>query len=52
MQKADKAQQFPDMLIEREKKMSQLHGRECSTFWLTALGQKMYFVSWMMDHTA
>lgn len=45
MQAADKAQQFPDMLQQRERDMCELTGRQCSTFKQSLLGQTMYFTS-------
>lgn len=45
MQAADKIQAFPDMLIDRQRKMSKLYGRECSTFKFSLLGQDIYFTS-------
>jgi len=40
---ADQQQQFSDMLIEGQRRMSVRHGRECSTFKRTMLGQTAYF---------
>ncbi|KAK3679104.1 hypothetical protein LTR37_021441 [Vermiconidia calcicola] len=45
MQAADKGQRFPDLMIERQARMSAIHGRECSTFKFHLLGQELYFTS-------
>ena len=45
MTTADKNQQFPDLMQYREKLMSEIHGRECSTFKLYLLGQEIFFTS-------
>ncbi|WPH00524.1 Hypothetical protein R9X50_00335300 [Acrodontium crateriforme] len=45
MQDADKKRLFPDMMVDRQRFMSELHGRECSTFTFSVLGQKMLFTS-------
>ncbi|KAK5173158.1 uncharacterized protein LTR77_003280 [Saxophila tyrrhenica] len=45
MQEADKRQQFPDMLVDRQNDMSRITGRECATFKQYMLGQEMYFTS-------
>jgi cytochrome P450 len=43
--KADKEQLFPDLLVERERMMSELHGREVSTFKNYTMFQYTYFTS-------
>lgn len=43
--KADKDQLFPDLLIKRERDMSELHGREVSTFKNYIMFQDVYFTS-------
>lgn len=45
MLNADKRQQFPDMLIDREVTMSKLTGRECSTWKTSLFGQDIWFTS-------
>ena len=45
LMKADKDQLFPDLLIKRERVMSELHGREVSTFKNYILFQHVYFTS-------
>ena len=45
MNHADKNQQFPDLIEERAKMMSDIHGRECSTYKLHVLRQEAYFTS-------
>lgn len=45
LQAADKKRLFPDLLVEREQKMSEIHGRQCSTFSFEVMGQKVYFTS-------
>ena len=45
MQAADKRQQFPDLMVNRQKEMSTIYGRECSTFKFHLLGQTIYFTS-------
>ena len=52
MQDADKKQRFPDFLYDREVQMSQIHGRECSTFKQYLLGQEIYFTSAFLCKTA
>lgn len=42
---ADKEQMFPDLLVERERMMSELHGREVSTFKNYVMFQYTYFTS-------
>jgi cytochrome P450 len=44
-QEADKNSLFPDMLVERERVMSELHGREVSTFKANVLFQNIFFTS-------
>lgn len=43
--KADKDQLFPELLIKRERDMSELHGREVSTFKNYIMFQDVYFTS-------
>lgn len=43
--KADKDQLFPDMLIKRERDMSEIYGREVSTFKNHIMFQNVYFTS-------
>ncbi|TKA72875.1 hypothetical protein B0A55_06648 [Friedmanniomyces simplex] len=45
MMKADKENLFPDMLVDRHNKMSELTGRPCSTYQFHTLGQSQYFTS-------
>jgi cytochrome P450 len=45
MMAADKASLFPDLLVKRERDMSELHGREVSTFKNYILFQDVYFTS-------
>ena len=45
MFKADKEQQFPDLLVYRQQFMSEHTGRVCTTFYNRVLGQKQYFTS-------
>jgi cytochrome P450 len=45
MMAADKEQLFPDLLVKRERDMSELHGREVSTFKNYILFQDVYFTS-------
>lgn len=45
LKKADEEKLFPDMLEERERVMSDLHGREVSTFSMEVLFQKQIFTS-------
>ena len=45
LQAADAKKMFPDLLVQRQKEMSDLHGRECSTFRFEALGQMLTFTS-------
>jgi len=45
LMKADKEQLFPDMLVQRERTMSEIHGREVSTFKNYTLFQYTYFTS-------
>ena len=45
MQDADKAQQFPDMLIKRQDYMSEQTGRVCATQKSYMLGQEVHFTS-------
>ncbi|EME40172.1 hypothetical protein DOTSEDRAFT_74860 [Dothistroma septosporum NZE10] len=45
LQAADAKQQFPDFLEERQRVMSKLLGRECSTFSVHVMGTKIYFTS-------
>lgn len=42
---ADKKQNFPHFLEEREEQMSRLLGRQCSTFSVNLLGSKVYYTS-------
>lgn len=42
---ADREQMFPDLLVARERKMSELHGREVSTFKNYTMFQYTYFTS-------
>ncbi|KJX93137.1 cytochrome p450 like protein [Zymoseptoria brevis] len=42
---ADKAQRFPDFLLERHEWMTKEHGRVCETFRTGFLGQTIYFTS-------
>jgi cytochrome P450 len=45
MMAADKEQLFPDLLVKRERDMSELYGREVSTFKNYILFQDVYFTS-------
>jgi cytochrome P450 len=45
MQKADKEQKFPDFMYDRARQMSELTGRECSTFKQHLLTQEIIFTS-------
>jgi hypothetical protein len=42
---ADKAQRFPDLMLERSDLMAKETGRVCETFQTSLLGQKVYFTS-------
>lgn len=45
LQAADKKNLFPDFVVERERMMSKIHGREVSTWQMTVLFQKQFFTS-------
>lgn len=45
LMEADKEQLFPDLMIRRERVMSELHGREVSTFKSYIMFQDIYFTS-------
>jgi cytochrome P450 len=45
LMQADKEQLFPDLLVKRERDMSELHGREVSTFKNHIMFQNVYFTS-------
>ena len=45
MQKADREGLFPDLLVERQRRMTEVLGRECSTFKGDLLGQTIYITS-------
>ncbi|KAK5690438.1 hypothetical protein LTR97_012306 [Elasticomyces elasticus] len=43
MMKADKEKLFPDMMLARYNKMSEIHGRPCATYKFNTLGQIVIF---------
>lgn len=45
MQKADKEQKFPNLMLSRQAEMSKLYGRECTTFQFHLFGQQIYYTS-------
>ena len=45
MQQADKDSKFPDLMLSRQLKMNEIHGRQCTTFQFHLLGQQLYFTS-------
>lgn len=45
MGNADRQQLFPDFMIERQREMSRITGRNCATYKQSLLGQTMYVTS-------
>ena len=45
LQAADEKKLFPNLMIERQRVMSELHKRECSTFKAEIMGSDVFFTS-------